>query len=141
MESTESKVPELLPREKGFIRRIVQKYPEGRSADKNLSRSLAIFCLMIVAAHVIERIVPATPSGLSWWLPLLIILPVAGFMFTRYRKFSIFRSCVLSKVAARLAQYEDISPPKSKTAHPHAARRCPEERGARREQPAHHAGM
>jgi hypothetical protein len=78
---------------------------------------------MIVAAHVIERVIPASPAKLSWWLPLLIVLPAAGFLFSRYRKFSIFRSHVLSKVAQRLAQYEDLSPPnRAGAAHPHAHR-------------------
>ena len=130
MESSQSKPAELLPREKGFVSRIIQKYPGGQSGDKNLFRSLAIFCLMIVTAHVIECVVPASPARLSWWLPLLVILPVAGFLFTRYRKFSIFRSCVLSKVAGRLAQY------KSGTSHPHAAHRRPGHAVVRREEPA-----
>ena len=118
MESNHSDPPELLPREKGFVSRIRRKYPGGQSADKDLARSLAIFCLMILVAHLIERLVPQTPAKLAWWLPLAIILPIGGFMFTRYRKFSIFRSCVLSKVAGRLAQYEEISPPQGAGGHP-----------------------
>lgn len=112
MDTTKPALAELLPREKGFIGRILQKYPGGQSHDKDLYRSLVIFSLMILVAHLIEQVVPSTPLRLSWWLPLVVILPPALFMFSRYRKFSIFRSCVLSKVAGRLAQYEDITPPR-----------------------------
>ncbi len=107
---------ELAPREKGFVWRIMHKYPGGQHQGKDLYRSLAIFTAMIVVAHVLEQVLPTR------WLALVIILPPALFLFTRYRKFSIFRSCVLSKVAGRLAQYEDLSPPRGGAAHPHARR-------------------
>lgn len=109
-------VAELSPREKGFIAAIIRKYPRGQSGEKNLVRSLTIFTAMLIIAHAIEQLVP------TWWLPFLIIYPPAVFLFTRYRKFSIFRSCVLSKVGARLAQYEPIAPgrPDSPAAAPHA---------------------
>src|ERR1044071_6506222 len=103
--------PELTPRERGFVYRIITKYKAGQHHTSDLYRSLAIFLAMLVAAHVIERLIP------NWWLPLLLIVPPALFMFSRYRKFSIFRSCVMSKVAARLAQYEDIQPPKGGSGH------------------------
>jgi len=76
------------------------KYPGGVSRQKDLVRSLAIFTAMIVAAHLIEIFVS------SHWLALLIIYPPAVWMFYRYRKFNIFRSCLISKIAARLAQFE-----------------------------------
>lgn len=95
---------ELSPRERGFVARIMAKYPGGRFQDKDLYRSVVIFSLIIVVGHLVERYTP-------WWLALLIIYPLAIWMFTRYRRFSIFRSCVLSKVAGRLSQYEPIAPP------------------------------
>ena len=107
---------ELAAREKGFVCRIMHKYPGGQHRGRDLYRSLAIFSALIVLAHVIEQLVPTR------WLALVIILPPALFMFTRYRKFSIFRSCVLSKVGSRLAQYEDLTPPRGGAAHPHARR-------------------
>lgn len=111
---------ELSARERGFVWRILRKYPAGQHRDTDLVRSLAIFCAMIAAGHLIERLVPAAYAA---WLPLVIILPPALFMFSRYRRFSIFRSCVLSKVAGRLAQHEDIAPtPGAGVGHPHARR-------------------
>jgi len=114
--SEQNAIPELSPRELGFVCRIMRKYEGGQHRPVDLYRSVGIFTGMIVVAHVIEQLVP------TWWLPLLIILPPAVFMFSRYRKFSIFRSCVLSKVARRLSQYEKLEPPAG-SAHPHAARR------------------
>lgn len=114
--SEQNGIPELSPRERGFVCRIMHKYAGGQHRPVDLYRSLAIFAGLIVVAHVIEQVVP------TWWLPLLIILPPALFMFSRYRKFSIFRSCVLSKVARRLSQYEKLEPPAGGV-HPHAAKR------------------
>lgn len=108
---------DLSPRERGFVARIMTKYPGGTHQGKDLYRSVAIISMLIVVAHVIEQVMPAWAR---WWLPLLIILPPAIVLFTRYRKFSIFRSCVLSKVAARLSRYEPIAPARP-GGHPHAA--------------------
>lgn len=119
MNSNPPAAVELSPREKGFVCRIMQKYPGGRHQGRDLYRSLAIITSLIVVGHVLEQVLPTR------WLALVIILPPALFMFTRYRKFSIFRSCVLSKVAGRLAQYEDLTPPRG-TAHPHARRVGPD---------------
>ena len=120
MENEHPPVVELSPREKGFVCRILKKYPGGQHRDKDLYRSVAIFVLLIVLAHAVEQLVPAS---MSWWLPPLIILPPAVILFSRYRKFSIFRSCVLSKVAGRLARYEDLTPPRGAGgSHPHARR-------------------
>ncbi len=98
---------DLTPRERGFVARIMAKYPGGRHAGMDLYRSVAIISGLLVAAHVIERIVPAWGA---WWLPFLIIYPPAVYLFTRYRKFSIFRSCVISKLGARLSRYEPMAP-------------------------------
>src|SRR5689334_16942518 len=100
--STTDIAPELSPRERGFVCSIMRKYRAGQKTDRHLYKSLAIFFAMVLAAHLIERLIPSSPANLSWWLPLLIVLPLAGFLFSRYRKFSIFRSSVLSKVAQRL---------------------------------------
>ncbi|GMV97851.1 MAG: hypothetical protein HRF43_08220 [Phycisphaerae bacterium] len=99
---------ELTPRERGFVARIMAKYPGGTHQGKDLHRSVAIVSGLILVAHLIEQAL-AGLAWARWWLPLLIVYPPAVFMFTRYRKFSIFRSCVLSKVAARLSKYETIA--------------------------------
>jgi hypothetical protein len=112
--------PELSPREKGFVSRIMRKYPGGQSTDRQLHRSLVIFSVMIVAAHLLERLIPSSPLHLAWWLPLAIVWPAGLILFSRYRRFSIFRSCVLSKVAGRLAQYEDLAPPSAHPKSPHS---------------------
>ncbi|HOB75462.1 MAG TPA: hypothetical protein PKG54_13170 [Phycisphaerae bacterium] len=98
---------ELTPRERGFVARIMAKYPGGRHTAKDLYRSVVIISVLILAAHVIEQIVPAWGR---WWLPLLIIYPPAIYLFTRYRKFGIFRSCIISKLGARLSKYEPVAP-------------------------------
>ncbi|GMU20652.1 MAG: hypothetical protein AMXMBFR13_07490 [Phycisphaerae bacterium] len=94
---------ELTPRERGFVARIMAKYPGGQAREADLYRSLAIFTAMVAGAHLIEQFVP------TWWLPLVIIYPPAVFLFSRYRKFGIFRSCVISKLGARLTRYEPIA--------------------------------
>ena len=106
---------ELSPRERGFVARLMVKYPGGQAQAKDLVRSVVIISALIVAAHVIEQVVPAWAR---WWLPLLIIYPPAVYMFTRYRKFSIFRSCVISKLGSRLSKYETIAPSRP-GGHPH----------------------
>lgn len=121
MDNQQSSPAELSPREKGFITSIMRKYPAGQSTDKQLVRSMVIFGLIITMGHVLEQVLPTR------WLALAIILPLGLFMFSRYRKFSIFRSCVLSKVAARLSKYEDLTPPARPggAPHPHAGRGKP----------------
>lgn len=111
---------ELTPRERGFVARIMTKYPGGRHTERDLYRSVAIISTLILAAHVIEQLVP---DWGRWWLPFLLIYPPAIFMFTRYRKFSIFRSCVISKLGTRLSKYETIAP--SRPGHPASAKGHP----------------
>jgi hypothetical protein len=106
-ESSAGTEVELTPRERGFVARLMAKYPGGRHTGKDLYRSVAISSALILAAHMIEQVMPAWAR---WWLPLLIIYPPAVYLFTRYRKFSIFRSCVISKLGARLSKYEPIAP-------------------------------
>jgi hypothetical protein len=118
MTSIAGQAPELTRREKGFVCRIMAKYPGGQHRGGQLYRSIAIFAGMLLAAHVIEQTVP------TWWLPLLIIAPPAAWLFSRYRRFSIFRSCVLSKVAARLALYEPLAPAATDADPHHSAARA-----------------
>ena len=95
---------ELTPRECGFVKRMMTKYRQGEHRPSDLYRSLAIFSVMVLLAHFIEQFVP------TFWLPLVIIYPPAVWLFSRYRRFNIFKSCLLSKVAERLAWHEPFEP-------------------------------
>jgi hypothetical protein len=97
-------LPELSPRERGFVKRMISKYRQGEHSPRDLYRSLAIFSAMVLLAHFIEQFVP------TFWLPLVIIYPPAVWLFSRYRRFNIFKSCVLSKVAQRLSRHEPLEP-------------------------------
>lgn len=73
-----------------FLNRIVRKY----SGDQRpLLRSVLIFSLMIVAAHLLER----TP--LPWWIVFPLIYLPALWLFSRYRRFAIFKTRLMRKLA------------------------------------------
>ena len=120
MNAEDATPPELSPREKGFVARLMSKYPGGQRRGRDLYRSVLIFSVIVLAFHVIEQLMPAV-----WWgyvLGFVVVYPPAVWVFVRYRRFSIFRSCVLSKVGGRLAQYEPLDRPAPSAGgshHPH----------------------
>jgi hypothetical protein len=81
---------EFTQRERGFLKRIVGKYTQ---TPNPIVRSVLIFSVLIVLAHGIER------SPLPGWAAFVAIYFPALFLFHRYRKFGIFKSRIMRKLA------------------------------------------
>ncbi len=83
----------LSEKEKRLVKRLVQKYSRDGSP---LLRSLAIFTAMVLIGHAVEQR-PELPG----WAAFLIIYVPALWLFSKYRRFSIFKSNLLCKLAAQ----------------------------------------
>ncbi len=86
---------ELTEPEKRFLKRIVAKYSQQSNP---LYRSLAVISALIVVAHLLER------STLPWWVVFPLIYIPAIWMFSRYRRFAIFKTRLMVKLARRLEE-------------------------------------
>ncbi len=82
---------EFSEREKKFLTRIVNKY--GEQEGRPLLRSLLVITLLIVTAHGIER------TALPAWAAFCIVYIPSLWLFSRYRKISIFKSRLMRKLA------------------------------------------
>lgn len=94
--SQETKTDELTEPEKRFLKRVVAKYSQQTNP---LYRSLAIITVLIVAAHLLERC-PMLP----WWVVFPMIYIPAIWMFYRYRRFAIFKTRLMCKLARDVIQ-------------------------------------
>ncbi|HLX59854.1 MAG TPA: hypothetical protein VKX17_01110 [Planctomycetota bacterium] len=84
---------ELSATEKKFLKRIVAKF--GSTRRKPLLQSLIVITALVTAAHLIER------SGLPWWAAFALIYAPTIYLFSRYRRFGIFKSKLMRKLALR----------------------------------------
>ena len=84
---------ELTDPEKRFLKRIVLKYSRKQNP---IYRSLAVISVAILAAHLVER------SSLPWWIALPLVYIPAIWLFYRYRKFAIFKTKIMCKMAREL---------------------------------------
>jgi hypothetical protein len=89
-EAPDDSKPELTERERKFLTRITNKYQD--EGPRALIKSLLIFSAIITAGHLIER------SPLPWWGAFLAVYCPAIFLFSRYRRFNIFKSRLLRKL-------------------------------------------
>jgi len=91
-----SQVPpsdEITEREKRFLKRVAAKYSRQPNP---LYRSLAIFSGLIVAAHLVER------TDWPWWVVFPLIYIPAVWMFYNYRRFAIFKTRLMCKLAKQV---------------------------------------
>lgn len=109
MTTTDTKAPataqpgaevELSNSERKFLKRIAAKY--GNPKRKPLLQSLLIFTAMIVVAHFIER------TSLPSWISFFLVYIPAVYLFSRYRRFGIFKSRLMRKLALREAKREGV---------------------------------
>lgn len=91
---------ELSEPERKFLKRIAAKY--GNPKRKPLLQSLLIFTAMIAVAHFIER------TSLPSWISFFLVYIPAIYLFSRYRRFGIFKSKLMRKLALREGQREGV---------------------------------
>ncbi len=88
---------ELTEPEKRFLKRVVEKY----SRQKNpITRSLVVISLAILIVHLLER------SPLPWWIVLPIVYMSSIWLFYQYRRFAIFKTRLMCKMARQLGVTE-----------------------------------
>lgn len=85
--------PALTERERKFLKRITSKF--GNPKRHPLMQSLIVFTVLVACGHLIEQ------AGLPWWAAFLLVYLPALYLFGRYRKFGIFKSTLMCKLALR----------------------------------------
>lgn len=96
----------LTPRERQFLKMLLRKYQKDDS--RILLRSLVVITGLVTAAHLLER------TSLPSWLVFVLIYIPTVFMFTRYRKFEVFKMRIL----VNLAKEAGIDQDAPSTGHP-----------------------
>lgn len=101
----------LNDRERRLAQRLAIKYMREGSP---LLRSLLIFSVLVGIGHAIEQ------APLPGWATFLLVYIPAIFLFTRYRRFSIFKSRLLCKlsVMAGVVELSADGKPLAAPAHP-----------------------
>jgi len=84
---------ELTERERKFLKRLTAKF--GNPGRHPFLQSCLVFTVLVLAGHLIER------SSLPWWAALAVVYVPAMYLLGRYRRFSIFKSKLMCKLAMR----------------------------------------
>ena len=83
----------LTERERKFLKRMTSKY--GNASRHPLLQSLLVSTTLVILGHLIER------ADLPWWGALMLVYIPALYLFSRYRRFGIFKSRLMCKLALR----------------------------------------